>query len=170
MSQDAGAGQSKRSQSPAYVYGPMIYQFPQEREGENEKGKSKSNRAVNFLVLILIVVLVMGAMIIYLKENGIDVRQLIFRRPFGEGRIFKGANEEQQISPIITQARVAADRLYLREGPGMEFVDTYLLPENWGVSLVGDFQTDNRGEVWARVLVQTDDGLQEGWVSRRFLQ
>jgi hypothetical protein len=52
----------------------------------------------------------------------------------------------------------------------MEFVATYLLPENWGVSLVGDFQTDNRGEVWARVLVQTDEGLQEGWVSRRFLQ
>jgi len=170
MSQDAGAGQSKRSQSPAYVYGPMIYQFPHEREGENEKGKPKSNQAANFLVLILIVVLVMGGVIIYLKENGIDVRKLSFRRPFGEGQIFRGANEEQQISRAITQARVAADRLYLREGPGMEFVATYLLPENWGVSLVGDYQTDNRGEVWAKVLVQTDEGLQEGWVSRRFLE
>jgi hypothetical protein len=170
MSQDAGAGQSKRSQSPAYVYGPMIYQFPQEREGENEKGKPKSNQAVNFLVLILIVVLVIGGVIIYLKENGIDVRKLSFRRPFGEGQILRSANEEQQRSPVITQARVAADRLYLREGPGMEFLATYLLPENWGVSLVGDFQTDTMGEVWARVLVQTDEGLQEGWVSRRFLQ
>ena len=170
MSQDAGAGQSKRSQSPAYVYGPMIYQFPHEREGENEKAKPKSNQAVNFLVLILIVVLVMGGVIIYLKEIGIDVRRLGFRRPGLEGRIFRGANEEQRQSPVITQARVAADRLYLREGPGMEFVATYLLPENWGVSLVGDFQTDNRGEVWARVLVQTDEGLKEGWVSQRFLE
>jgi hypothetical protein len=170
MSQDAGAGQSKRSQNPAYVYGPMIYQFPQEREGENEKAKPKSNQAVNFLVLILIVVLVMGGVIIYLKENGIDVRKLSIRRPFGEVQILRSANEEQQRSPVITQARVAADRLYLREGPGMEFVATYLLPEKWGVSLVGDFQTDNRGEVWARVLVQTDEGLQEGWVSRRFLE
>jgi hypothetical protein len=148
----------------------MVYQFPQEREGENEKGKPKSNQGVNFLVLILIVVLVMGGVIIYLKENGIDVRQLSFRRPLGEGRIFRGANEEQQRSLVITQARVAADRLYLREGPGMEFVATYLLPENWGVSLVGDYQTDNSGEVWARILVKTDEGLQEGWVSRRFLQ
>jgi hypothetical protein len=170
MSQDAGAGQSKRSQSPAYVYGPMIYQFPNEREGENEKGKPKSNQGVNFLVLIMIVVLVMGGVIIYLKENGIDVRQLSFRRPLGEGRIFRGANEEQQISPVITQARIAADRLYMREGPGTEFVATYLLPEKWSVTLVGDYQTDNSGEVWARVLVQTDDGLQEGWVSRRFLE
>jgi len=148
----------------------MIYQFPHEHEGENEKGKLKSNQGVNFLVLIMIVALVMGGVIIYLRENGIDVRHLSFRRPFGEGRIFRGENEEQQISPVITQARVAADRLYLREGPGMEFVATYLLPDNWGVSLVGDYQTDNSGEVWARVLVQTDEGLKEGWVSRRFLE
>jgi hypothetical protein len=52
----------------------------------------------------------------------------------------------------------------------MEYVATYLLPGNWGVSLIGDYQTDNDGEVWARVLVQTDQGIQEGWVSRRFLQ
>ena len=170
MSQDAGAGQSKRSQSPTYVYGPMVYQLPPEREVENEKAKPKSNQPVNFLILIMIVVLVIGGMIIYLKENGIDVRQLIFRRPTGEERIFKIPNEEQRESPVMTRAWVIADRLYLREGPGMEFVATYLLPENWGVSLVGDFHKDNSGEVWARVLVQTDEGLQEGWVSRRFLQ
>ncbi|HKQ92800.1 MAG TPA: hypothetical protein VJZ77_19225 [Blastocatellia bacterium] len=170
MSQDAGAGQSKRSQSPAYVYGPMVYQFPSDREGENEKGKTKSNTGANFIVPILIIVLVMGGVIIYLKEIGIDVRRLGFRRPVLEGRIFKGANEEQRLSPVITQARVAADRLYLREGPGMEYVATYLLPENWGVSVIGDYQTDNSGDVWARVLVLTDQGPQEGWVSRRFLE
>jgi len=148
----------------------MVYQLPPEREVENEKAKPKSNQPVNFLILIMIVVLVIGGMIIYLKENGIDVRQLIFRRPTGEERIFKIPNEEQRESPVMTRAWVIADRLYLREGPGMEFVATYLLPENWGVSLVGDFHKDNSGEVWARVLVQTDEGLQEGWVSRRFLQ
>jgi hypothetical protein len=170
MSQDAGAGQSKRSQSPAYVYGPMVYQFPSDREGEQGKVKPKSNVAVNFLVPILVVLLVMGGVIIYLKENGIDLKRLSFRRPFLEGRIFRGASEEQRQSPVITQARVAADRLYLREGPGMEFVATYLLPENWGVSVIGEYQTDNTGEVWARVLVLTNQGPQEGWVSRRYLE
>src|SRR5262245_24223177 len=120
MSQDAGAGQSKRSQSPAYVYGPMVYQFPSDREGEHEKGKPKRNPAVNFLVPVMIVVLVIGGVIIYLKENGIDVKKLVFRRPFLEGRIFRGAYEEQRQSQVITHARVAADKLYLREGPGME--------------------------------------------------
>jgi hypothetical protein len=170
MSQDAGAGQPKRSPSPAYVYGPMVYQFPQEREGENEKTKPKGNQAVNFLVLILIVALVIGGGIIYLKENGIDVRRLVLRRSTREGGFFRSSNEEQRNSPVITQARVAADRLYLREGPGMGYIATYLLPENWGVSLIGDYQTDNNGELWARVLVQTDEGPQEGWVSRRFLE
>lgn len=170
MSQDAGAPQSKRSPGPAYVYGPMVYQFPPDREGEYEKGKPKSNQWINFLVLGLIVVLVVGGVILYLKENGIDIRQLSFKRPPLEQQIFNRANEDQRQSPAITQARVAADSLYLREGPGIGFVATYLLPENWEVSLVGDYQTDNDDEVWARVLVETDEGLQEGWVSRRFLE
>ena len=169
MSQDAGAGQSKRSQSPAYVY-PMVYQFPSDPEGEQGKVKPKSNVAVNFLVPILIVLLVMAGMIIYLKENRIDDKRLSFRGPFLEGRSFRGASEEQSQSPVLTQARVAADKLYLREGPGMEYVATYLLPENWGVSVMGDYQKDNSGDVWVRVLVLTDQGPQEGWVSKRFLE
>jgi hypothetical protein len=170
MSQDAGADQSKRSQSPAYVYGPMVYQFPSDREGEEAKEKPKSNVAVNFLIPILIVLLVIGGVTVYLKENGINDKRLSFRDPSLEGRIFRGASEWQRQSPVITQARVAADKLYLREGPGMEYVATYLLPENWGVSVMGDYQTDNSGDVWVRVLVLTDQGPQEGWVSRRFLE
>ncbi|MGH9754108.1 MAG: hypothetical protein ACREA2_15125 [Blastocatellia bacterium] len=175
MSQDAGAPQSNRSSGPAYVYGPMVYQFPPpDREGgETEKPKPKSNQSnqgTNFLVLLLIVVLVVGGVILYLKENGIDIRQLSFRRSMWKEQTFNPANEDQWQAPVITQARVATDGLYLREGPGIEYVATYLLPENWDVSLVGDYQTDNDGEVWARILVETDEGLQEGWVNRRFLE
>jgi hypothetical protein len=173
MSQEAGAPQLKRSQSPAYVYGPLVYQFAPEREVEkemNEKEKPKSNQGINFLILGLIVILVVGGVVLYLKENGIDVKRLSFRPPFGEQQEAKPAIEIQQQPPVIIQARVAADRLYLREGPGMEYVATYLLPENWGVSLIGDYLTDNNGEVWARVSVETDEGLREGWVSRRFVE
>jgi len=149
----------------------MVYQFPSEREGENEKGKLNNNQPLNFPVLVLMVVLVVGGAILYLlKENGIDLGQLSFRRSFGEQQIFRSANEDQWRSPVITQARVAADRLYLREGPGLMYVATYLLPENWGVSLIGDYQTDDYGEVWARVLVQTGEGPREGWVSQKYLE
>jgi hypothetical protein len=170
MSQDAGAGQSKRSQNPAYVYGPMVYQFPADREGEEAKEKNKSNAAVNFLIPFLVVLLVIGGVTVYLKEKGINDKRLSFRDPILERRIFRGASGEQMQSPVITRARVAADKLYLREGPGIEYVATYLLPQNWGVSVMGDYQTDNNGDVWARVLVLTDQGPQEGWVSRRFLE
>src|SRR5262245_42038464 len=158
MSQDTGAGQSKRSQNPAYVYGPMVYQFPNDREGEEAKEKTKSNVAVNFLIPILIVLLVIVGATVYLKEKGIGDKQLSFRDPLLERRIFRDASGEQWQSPAIIQARVAADKLYLREGPGMEFVATYLLPENWGVSVMGDYQTDNNGDVWARVRVLTNQG------------
>ncbi len=166
MSQEAGAPQAKRSPGPAYVYGPMVYQFP--TEAEEVKGKPKSNQGVNFLVLVLIVMLVMGGVVLYLRENGIEIRRLGFRPSLWEREA--RAKEDERQAPIITQARVAADRLYLREGPGTEYVATYLLPEHWDVSLVGDYQMDNSGDVWAKVLVATDDGIQEGWVSRRFLE
>jgi hypothetical protein len=148
----------------------MVYQFPHDREAEEEKKKPRSNQGINLLVLVLIIMLIVGGVVLYLRENGIDIRQLSLRNPIWEQEILNRANEDRRQSLITTEARVAADSLYLREGPGTTFVATYLLPENWDVSLVGDYQTDNGGEVWARVLVQTDEGIQEGWVSRRFLE
>lgn len=169
MSQDADAGQGKRSQAPAYVYGPMVYQFPSESEGEPEKGEPKGSKPSNIPVIVLIVILAMAAIVLYQRESKVDVGQFNFRNSFGDGQMFTSANYDPRNSPIIAQARVAAERLYLREGPGMIYVATYLLPHNWGVSLMGDYKTDDYGEVWARVLVETDEGLQEGWVSRRYL-
>jgi hypothetical protein len=168
MSQDAGAGQSKRS--PANVYGPMVYQFPSEGEGESEKSQSEGDKPGTFPVIALIVLLVVGGGMLYFRRNAMDVGQVNFKRSFADDQIFSGASDSYRKSLVITQARVAANTLYLREGPGMIYVATYLLPENWRVSLIGDYETDNYGEVWARVLVQTDQGLQEGWVSQRYLR
>ncbi|MGE0130092.1 MAG: SH3 domain-containing protein [Blastocatellales bacterium] len=164
---DGDSRQSKRAQNPAYVYGPMVYQFPPDHDGEKEK--SKSSQGVNFLVLALIVVLVIGGVILYLKESGIDIRQLGLGRAIMGQPIFRGINEGRFPPPDATQARVAVDTLHMREGPGVDYGATYLLPEDWWVSLLGDYQTDNNGEVWARVLVETEQGTQEGWVSRRYL-
>jgi hypothetical protein len=168
MSQGAGAGHSKRS--PAYVYGPMVYPFPSESEGESEKSQSESDKPGKFPIVALIVLLVIGAGILYFRGNAMDVGHLNLKRSFGDDQFFIGAKDNNRKSLVITQARVAAGTLYLREGPGMIYVATYLLPENWRVSLIGDYEADDYGEIWARVLVQTDEGLQEGWVSRRYLR
>ncbi len=173
MSQDAGAGdskQSKRSQNPAYVYGPMVYQFPPDSPSEGGKEKPKSNQGNNFLVLLMIITLAVGGVILYLRENGVDIRQLNPRRDVWGSQTYRDYNENGLRSQGITHARVAVDSLYMREGPGMEHTAIYLLPEDWRVSLLGDCHTDNYGEVWARILVETEQGTQEGWVSRKYLQ
>jgi hypothetical protein len=147
----------------------MVYQFPSEGESSPEKSEPKSNKSGNTPVVVLIILLALGAVVLFLREGRVEVGQLNLRNSFGEGQMFNTANYDPRNSPIIARARVAADRLYLREGPGMIYVATYLLPQNWGVSLIGDYKTDDYGEVWARVLVDTDQGPQEGWVSRRYL-
>jgi hypothetical protein len=179
MTQGADDSKSKRFSNPAYVYGPMVYQFPPEQGGGGgENDKSKSGQGVNFLVLLLIIVLAVGGVILYLKENGIDIRELSFRpsleyrplfSPPSDG-IFSRATEVQlQQSPAFARGRVAVERLYMRVGPGPEYMATYLLPEAWEVSLLGETQPDNNGEPWEKVLVETDQGPQEGWVSQRYL-
>ena len=164
MSQDASAGQSKRSPNPAYA---LVYQLPTESE---EEKNSSGSQVWNSPVVVLIILLVAGAFLLSLRGKGTDVGQLNPGRSFGEERIFSGANDDYRTSPVMTYARVAAGRLYLREGPGTMYVATYLLPKNWGVSLIGDYRTDDYGEVWAKILVQTNNGPQEGWVSRRYLE
>src|SRR5262245_35269083 len=173
MSQDAGAGdmtQSKRFQNPAYVYGPLVYQFPSDQGAENESVKPKIFQNVNFMATVLIVVLAVGGAILYLKGNGREVEQLDYSRALSGQQIVGLASENHLQSRVLNRARIIADSLYLREGPGTNYVATYLLPGNWGVSLMGDYQTDDRGELWARVTVETGEGPQEGWVSRKFLR
>ncbi|HEY7180780.1 MAG TPA: SH3 domain-containing protein [Blastocatellia bacterium] len=164
MSQDASAGQSKRSPNQAYA---LVYHLP--TEGEEEK------RAPGDLVwtspgVVLVILLAAAAVLLFLREKGSGVSQLNPGNSFGEERILRDANDDYRIPPVTSYARVAAGRLYLRAGPGTMYEAIYLLPKNWGVSLIGDYRTDDYGEVWARILVQTNDGPQEGWVSRRYLE
>jgi hypothetical protein len=172
MPQDADAGdtnQSKRFHNPAYVYGPLVYQFPSDQGEESGNGKPKMFQNINF-VTVLIIMLAVGGVILYVKGNGMETGWLNFNNSLN-GQQFLERETENHLQPrVLDRARVAVDRLYLREGPGTRYVATYLLPENWGVSLMGDYEPDYRGEVWARVTVETEEGPQEGWVSRRFLR
>ncbi|HKQ76977.1 MAG TPA: SH3 domain-containing protein [Blastocatellia bacterium] len=172
MSQDADAGETKepkRFQHPAYVYGPLVYQFPSEQGGENEKVKTKFFQNVN-MATVLIIALAVGGAILYVKGNRAEIGQLSLIGGASDQQIL-GPGGENQLPPRgQSRAWVASDSLYLREGPGTNYFATYLLPRNWGVSLTGDYQPDDRGEVWVRVTVETEQGRQDGWVSRRFLR
>jgi|SRR5215475_5435689 len=115
----------------------------------------------NVILLVLFLFSVMGV-IIYMSSNGFSIGQL----KLGSGR----ENEAKLEPPIVSRARVAVNSLYLREGPGIEFVATYLLPKGWAVSYLGDSKPDNSGNIWVKVLVQTEQGPRDGWVNRNYLR
>jgi Bacterial SH3 domain len=124
--------------------------------------------------VILLVIVLMSALglIIYMESNGLSISQLGSQlgrqlgRQSGSGR----GNETQPDSPVGTRAKVAVNSLHLREGPGVEYTATYLLPQGWAVSYLGDSRPDNNGNIWVKVLVQTEQGPQDGWVNRNYLR
>jgi len=131
------------------------------------------------ILLVIVLMSVMGV-IIYMNSYGLSISQLgsqfgsqsgsqsgsQFGRQLDSGR----GNETRLEPPVVTRAKVAVNSLYLREGPGVEYVATYLLPQGWAVSYLGDARPDNNGDIWVKVLVQTKQGPQDGWVNRNYLR
>jgi hypothetical protein len=72
-------------------------------------------------------------------------------------------------APPPETARVSVSTLVLREGPGLQFKPRYILPLNWGVSMLREEHKSPDGEWWVKVSVDTQEGPQEGWVSRKYL-
>jgi hypothetical protein len=156
----------KRPPNPAPIYGPMVYQFPAE---DYEVKKPQRGEGAGLLVLFLTIILVLGGVFLYLKESGVDVKPII-ERQLAERQLNNGQAPERPRSGTAISARVAASRLYLREGPGANYVAIYLLPYNWPLSILGESQVGNDGEVWIKVRLQTEQGPQEGWVNRKYVQ
>ncbi|MGE0130107.1 MAG: hypothetical protein AB7U82_18640 [Blastocatellales bacterium] len=106
------------------------------------------------------------------EGNGIFVFFLIIVLAAGYlfiGKTGSGGTREPGSSPEEF-ARVAADSLYLRRGPGIQHRADYILPRNWPVSTLGESHVDNDGKVWIRVRVETQQGMQEGWVNQMYLK
>jgi hypothetical protein len=127
------------------------------------------------ILLVFVLISVVGV-ILYMYGNGLSISQLASQfgsqlgSQYGSQSGSDRRNEIQLGSSVITRARVAVNSLYLREGPGVEYVATYLLPQGWAVSYLGDSKPDNNGNIWVKVLVQTEQGPQNGWVNRNYLR
>ena len=161
----------KRQQNPAQIYGSLFYQPPEEPPDDPPQRRVGG---AHLLFLFTTIVLAVGGVILYLIESGVDVMQII-ERQLPERRL---SNRLVNAGPVIEgpptgtaiSARVAASKLYLREGPGVNYAPTYLLPYNWPLSILGESQVGNDGEVWIKVRLQTGQGQREGWVSRKYVQ
>lgn len=129
---------------PAY-YVPQMYE-PVEEEKPQTYRRSEGN---GLYIFFLIVVLAVGYLLIGKTGSG-------------------GALEPEP--RIESSARVAADSLYLRRGPGVQYRADYILPRDWRVSTLGESHRDGDGRVWVRVRVETAQGWQEGWVNQIYLE
>ncbi len=156
----------KRPQKPGPFYGPMVYQVPPE---VYETKNSQRGESSGPLVFLIIVILVAVGIFLYYRNSGADVRPTT-DRPLTNGQSTDNPAIERPRSQVLISARVAANRLYLREGPGTNYVAIYLLPYDWPLSVLGESQVGNDGEVWIKVRLQTDQGPQEGWVSRKYVR
>ncbi len=65
---------------------------------------------------------------------------------------------------------VDADNLNMREQPTSGARVKFVLPRGTNVTLLGDSQQNNNGDVWVKVSVETYEGIQDGWVILNYLR
>jgi Bacterial SH3 domain len=145
-----------------------------EREESTQTGGQKKlqPQVRGGMIYVLLVVVVISALILLLRSffpgtigniNGVIFRPQVTQEP--APTIQPGVSP----SPAVV-AKVDVDGLHLREGPGTQYNASYILPRDWTLTILGDYSTDDVGDVWVRVLVNTDQGPQEGWVNRRYIR
>lgn len=70
---------------------------------------------------------------------------------------------------IMTVGYVQVDALNMRVAPSNSAYVAFILPRGTRVTLLGESHQELDGDVWARVSVDTREGIQSGWVQRHYL-
>jgi Bacterial SH3 domain len=78
--------------------------------------------------------------------------------------------EGSSIRPITEIGYVTADNLFMREQPGYGARATYFLPRETRVELLGESHHGLDGSVWLRARIDMAEGINVGWVSRRYIE
>ncbi|MBS1790345.1 MAG: SH3 domain-containing protein [Acidobacteria bacterium] len=72
-------------------------------------------------------------------------------------------------APMGAVGYVTADNLNMRMAPGQQSQAIYILPRGVRVEYLGESYQEPDGDFWVQVRVQTNEGPQVGWVSRRYI-
>lgn len=74
--------------------------------------------------------------------------------------------------PVITLGTIGivnADNLNMRVSPGEYSRVFYILPRGTRVEYLGETYQEPDGDLWLQVRIQSNEGLQVGWVNRRYV-
>jgi len=134
----------------------------------------------------IVVILVLFLIVVWIYRNGgVEAfGRLISEKPGAELSVSGGANPVESVAPpvvppvipagqqsdVMDYARVAAERLNLRAGPGAQYAVINVLPRNWEVAILRQLHITNDGEAWVEVMAETNQGWQKGWVTQRLLE
>lgn len=128
------------------------------RSGYYDQPEYYSNRHGGSLAILAVV----AALLILLLWNTLPSRTDSSRSATGP--------MESSVSRDLTSIRqVSAYELNLRRGPDDRSEVSYILPRGTKVTLLGETHTDPTGNVWLRVIVETRQGKQIGWVDERYV-
>ncbi|MGH9845675.1 MAG: SH3 domain-containing protein [Blastocatellia bacterium] len=78
-------------------------------------------------------------------------------------------NVSIETPPVTSVGYVRADSLNMRVRPSDYAGVSFILPRGTRVTMLGEAHQELDGDVWVRVNVDTREGIQSGWVQRRYL-
>lgn len=77
------------------------------------------------------------------------------------------------VPPVVSGggsvAYVIADSLNMRVSPNEFSQASYILPRGTRVEYLGESYQEPDGDFWVKVRIQANEGMQTGWVSRRYI-
>ncbi len=118
-----------------------------------------SGRLLGSLALIFLVLLVL-----WNNEPGVEVASTPLVNQIAR------KSEGILLAPVVDVKYVAADNLNMRVKPDNYADVSYVLPRATRLELLGEAHQEWDGDRWARVRVNTPDGVQQGWVRSQYIQ
>lgn len=139
--------------------------------GSSSSGYGGGTAAVAVLIILL---LYLGGFFPWIMNLGNSFRSTgpaILQQPI------QPIAETRPIRPIVPQvvtgggnvAYVIADNLNMRVSPNQFSQASYILPRGTRVEYLGESYQEPDGDFWVKVQIQANEGVQIGWVSRRYI-
>lgn len=122
------------------------------------------------VVILLLLVLYLSGYLPWFTGASTSIRSGVTNTPIiGGGTLRPTGVGGGALVPSGAVGYVVANELNMREAPGNYSPATYILPRGTRVTLLGETYRETDGDVWVQVRIETNEGLQIGWVNRRYI-
>lgn len=131
------------------------------------------------VAILIILLLYLGGFFPWIMNLGNSFRSTgpaILQQPIQpvvETRPIRPIVQQPIVPPVVSGggnvAYVIADSLNMRVSPNQYSPASYILPRGTRVEYLGESYQEPDGDFWVKVQIQANEGVQIGWVSRRYI-